>query len=302
MRILIIGLGSIAKKHMDAINALSQEVSFLALRSSKEAKKVENVTNIYSLNEVKETIDFCIISNPTHLHYDAINNAIDLNVPMFIEKPSLMNLKGANDLLEKIKSQNILTHVAFNLRFHPVLNFLKKHVNPEEVFEANIYCGSYLPDWRPNVDYRKVYSANKKMGGGVHLDLIHEIDYATWLFGYPEQTQSVKTNISNLEIDSIDYAHYQMMYPNKVVSITLNYYRKTPKRCLELVTTQGVIFANLLSQKVWNEQEEIIFESNSTILDTYHKQMKYFLGLLSSQEPSFSTFENSLENLKICLK
>ena len=302
MRVLIIGLGSIAKKHIDALNSLRKDISYLALRSSKDSKSYQNVQNIYDLSEVKGPVDFCIISNPTQLHWDAINAAIELNIPLFIEKPSLMNLTGADELLEKIKSKNIQTHIAYNLRFHPVLNFLKENVNAKEVLEANIYCGSYLPDWRPNVDYRKVYSANQKLGGGVHLDLIHEIDYTTWLFGYPESSQSVRKKLSSLEIDSMDYAHYQLMYPNKAVSISLNYFRKAPKRELELVTTTGVIYADLLIQKVWNEKGETLFKSDSSILDTYSKQMEYFLGLLSTQEPSFSTFENSLENLKICLK
>lgn len=302
MKVLIIGLGSIAKKHIDALNSLRKDVTYLALRSSKESKSQQNIQNIYDLSEIKEIVDFCIISNPTQLHLKAINDAVELGIPLFIEKPSLMNLDGSEELLKKIRSKNIQTHIAFNLRFHPVLNFLKNKLNPLEILEVNIYCGSYLPDWRPNVDYRKVYSANRDLGGGVHLDLIHEIDYATWLFGSPQHVQSVRSKFSDLEIDSVDYAHYQLIYPNKAVSITLNYFRKVPKRKLELVTTKGVIYADLLTQKVWNEKEEVLFQSNSSILDTYKYQMEYFLDLLSTKEPSFSTFENSLENLKICLK
>ncbi|MGB0392180.1 MAG: Gfo/Idh/MocA family oxidoreductase, partial [Salibacteraceae bacterium] len=187
-------------------------------------------------------------------------------------------------------------------RFHPVLNFLKKHLSEKKVLEANVYCGSYLPNWRPGVDYRKVYSAIAEMGGGVHLDLIHEIDYSTWLFGFPENTSSIRKNISDLEISSFDYANYQLQYPNKAVSITLNYYRKEAKRSLEIITKTGVIYADLLTQKVWNDKEEVLFQSNVAILDTYVKQMEYFLKLISSGKQSFSTFENSLENLKICLK
>ena len=43
------------------------------------------------------------------------------------------------------------------------------------------------------------------------------------------------------------------------VSISLNYFRKAPKRELELVTATGVIYADLLNPKVWNEKDEILF-------------------------------------------
>lgn len=302
MKVLIIGLGSIARKHIDTLNTLCNDISFFALRSKPNSKKESNIQNIYALSEIKTPLDFCIISNPTHLHFDAINKAIELNIPLFIEKPSLMNLNGADVLLQKIVRKNILTHVAFNLRFHPVLNYLKTEIlTDKEIIEVNVYCGSYLPDWRPNADYRKVYSAIEEMGGGVHLDLIHEIDYTTWLFGFPESATSVKKKLSKLEINSMDYAHYQMHYPDKIISISLNYFRRQPKRAIELVTSTGVIYADLLAQKVWNEKDELLFESNSTILDTYRKQMEYFLGLLATGKPSFSTFDTSLVNLKICL-
>ncbi len=302
MRVLIIGLGSIAKKHIATLNSLFSDVDYWALRSKENSKTESGVHNIYSLSELNEPIDFCIISNPTHLHFDAINQALDLKTTLFIEKPSLMNLDRVETLLGKINTNNIRTYVAFNLRFHPVLNYLKDRINPDDVLEANIYCGSYLPEWRPKTDYRKVYSAIEEMGGGVHLDLIHEIDYATWLFDFPEESISIKRKISNLEIDSIDYANYQLIYPDKTVSISLNYYRRTPKRSIELVTESGVINADLINQKVWNEKEEVIFSSDSTILDTYTSQMEYFTHLLSSGGPYNSTLENSLKNLKICLQ
>ena len=44
------------------------------------------------------------------------------------------------------------------------------------------------------------------MGGGVGIDLIHEWDYLTWLFGTPVETYSIQRKISNLEIDSDDVA------------------------------------------------------------------------------------------------
>ena len=43
--------------------------------------------------------------------------------------------------------------------------------------------GQYLPEWRKNTDYRKGVSARQDLGGGVLLELSHEIDYIQWIFG-----------------------------------------------------------------------------------------------------------------------
>ena len=45
-----------------------------------------------------------------------------------------------------------------------------------------VNCYSYLPNWRKNIPYYLSNSADKK-GGGVLLELSHEIDYLTWIFG-----------------------------------------------------------------------------------------------------------------------
>ena len=64
MKILIIGLGSIAKKHISAISALIPDSLFFALRSNKNSTTFENVKNIFEINETPKDIDFIIISNP----------------------------------------------------------------------------------------------------------------------------------------------------------------------------------------------------------------------------------------------
>jgi len=48
---------------------------------------------------------------------------------------------------------------------------------------VEIKVGHFLPLWRPNADYRKSYRSKRWLGGGVDLELSHEIDYCLWLFG-----------------------------------------------------------------------------------------------------------------------
>ncbi len=301
MKILLIGLGSIAKKHIHVIKSIDKNPEFIALRSGFSNENINGIKNIYSIDELTVKVDFCLISNPTSYHYETIKKALALNVTLFIEKPSLMKLEGANDLLKKIEKNNIITYVGYNLRFHPVLNFVKQYIHGKRIIEATVYCGSYLPSWRSVEDYSSQYSAIKEMGGGVHLDLSHEIDYSTWIFGKPGSYSSVTKKISDLKISSFDFANYNLIYPDKAVNITLNYYRKKPKRSIEIVMEDEVIIADLLNQTVRNQKGEIIFQSKIDILETYKLQMLYFYKIIKGKAKSFNSFANSLLTLKICL-
>ena len=47
---------------------------------------------------------------------------------------------------------------------------------------------------RKNIDYTKIYTSKKNLGGGVLLDGVHEIDYLIYLFGKIESVKSSAIN------------------------------------------------------------------------------------------------------------
>lgn len=304
MKVLIIGLGSIAKKHIDAIKKISHSAEIFALRSSRESASIDGITNFYSYDDLNiSNFDFAIISNPTSEHSSAIKHLLEYKIPMFIEKPIFSKIGNEEQqLLDKINAENIPTYVACNLRFLECIQFIKKEIQDKRINEVNIYCGSYLPDWRPNVDFRKIYSANKEMGGGVHIDLIHELDYTFWLFGEPENTDSLFRNNSSLEISAHDYANYRWYYNDFITIIVLNYYRRDAKRTLEIVCSEGTYFVDLLRNEV-SFNNELIFASDNKISETYLQQMKYFLEhVLTKENSNFNTAEEGYKILNLCLK
>lgn len=306
MKILIIGLGSIAKKHINAIRELKIECDVYALRSSTTSKIVDGVINLYSLEELKNfKFDFAIISNPTHLHLKYINLLTELGINLFIEKPAVNEIKIVDELAVKIKNHSIKTYVACNLRFHPCIRYLKSNLEKNckmIINEVNVYCGSYLPDWRSEIDFRKNYSVSHILGGGVHLDLFHEIDYTYWLFGMPISTRNFRSSKSTLEIDAFDYANYLLIYKNYNVSIILNYYRKDPRRLIEIVFNDDTWTIDLLNNSILNNKSEIIFQDKDfNILDTYKYQMLYFIEKISSDQMPMNSFSESINPLKITL-
>ena len=304
MKVLIIGLGSIALKHIKALQELYPSVVIYALRRKAELSKgIKGVIEIFDMDEIAvDTLSFILISNPTSVHYDTIQKVIRYKKPLFIEKPIFGTLsKEANDLVMEVERQGISTYVACNLRFLESIAKTKELLVGKRVNEVNVYCGSYLPDWRPNVDFRKVYSANKEMGGGVHIDLIHELDYVYWLFGAPIHTQSFFSNKSSLNITAYDYANYLWEYDDFSVSVVLNYYRRDSKRTLEILTDEGTYLVDLLRNNI-SYNDEIVFQSSQLSLETYTAQMQFFVEEILNKQTKFNTFVEGYKVLKLCLQ
>jgi predicted dehydrogenase len=302
MNVLIIGFGSIARKHLAALREIDPGVTVTALRSSAVHETVPGVTSIVSLEHLPHRPDFVIISNPTSRHGDSIKKVADLGCPLFVEKPVLSSLSESADIQRLVRERGLVTYTACNLRFHPAIRFLGRYLQEEalRVNEVNLYCGSYLPDWRPGKDYRSIYSANEDMGGGVHLDLIHEIDYCTWLFGMPDSSERLTRRSSSLEISAADFASYRLLYPGFTASITLNYYRRDPKREIEVVTESGTIHADLLACRV-AQNDQVLFQGESNVVGTYASQMRYFLEHLESGLQPMNSIDEAIGVLRIAL-
>lgn len=300
MKVLIVGLGSIAKKHIKALKEIDPDVEIEALRSSKSSNTVEGIKNIFTIPE-NVNYDFIIISNPTAFHANEIERFARYKIPLFIEKPVFESVKY-DELVNLVISQNIKTYVACNLRFLGCLNFLHEYFknNQRRINEINVYCGSYLPEWRPNTDYRLSYSANASMGGGVNLDLIHEIDYICWLFGKPLYSKGICSNRSSLKINAVDYANYILLYEKFPVSIVLNYYRRDYKRQMEILFDDETWVVDLKENSIKKASGEMIYSGG--LENSYLKQMKYFIQTLDKNQTFENNIEFAYETLKITLK
>lgn len=303
MKILIVGMGSIAQKHIQAIRSIEPEAEIFALRHSKNGKDINGIKSIYIWDDITFQPDFILISNPTSEHAITIEKAIEFNCPLFIEKPSLHTLEKADELLKQIQERHIITYVGCDLRFHPALNFIKSYLekNKPIINEVNIYCGSFLPEWRSGVDYKKVYSSIPEFGGGVHLDLIHEPDYCYWIFGKPLDFRKYFSHKSSIDISAYDYANFLFEYPTFNAAIILNYYRKDTKRTLEIITNTKTIKLDLLTGEVLDSEGNLLFHSSNPSQEIYTHQMQHFLDCIKNKKESVNSFEESIDVLKLVL-
>ena len=122
------------------------------------------------------TPDGVIMATPTHTHFSLAEQVIDAGFDVLIEKPIVNSLKDARVLLKRAKNLKRQVFVVCNMRFHKGVRTLKNNLHKvgKPIFVRS-HVGNYLPNMRPNSDYRKLYCASNSRGGGVVLDSIHEM-------------------------------------------------------------------------------------------------------------------------------
>jgi len=309
LKICIIGLGSIGRKHLENVVTVLKERSMKyeidALRSSHTALQEKEHNSIsqqyYSINEMPNDYDIIFITNPTSLHYDTVRKTINKTKHMFIEKPVFEStLYRIADL--PLKKDGIY-YVACPLRHKSILKYVKQRIIcKEKIVSARIISTSYLPSWRKETDYRIVYSAKKDLGGGVTKDLIHEWDYAVYLFGPPDRVMNLKGHISNLEIDSDDISIYIAEYPNMFLEMHLDYIGHKTERIIQIFTNEKRIDVDLLSDTIFEYQNnEQINKKTFLTEDFYRNEMEYFIDCVEKKQSNINTIQNAYTTLKIAL-
>ncbi len=305
MNVLIVGLGSIARKHIHVLNELRQDVRIYALRSSRNSMDLPQVHNLYDWAALlKINFHFAIIANPSSLHLEYIRRLNALNIPLMIEKPLVISMAQIIEF-QKLELRNDLIYVACNMRFHPLIEFIRGYLVqiPRKINEVNAYFGSYLPAWRPDSDYRKVYSARKELGGGVHLDLIHEPDYVVYLFGMPIASRNSKMKVSELAINSFDTSNTLLQYQDFHAQVVVNYFRKDPRRICEIIRDEDTLRIDFINNEIRDTtRDKTLFRlAQPSVYTTYKRQMEYFLECIDLRRIPMNTPAEAIEILKLVL-
>lgn len=302
MKVLFIGLGSISGRHIRNLKEILNESVIVSVLRSGKGKEIssglkDNIDRIITDdNDLEMNYDAIFITNPTSMHYETLERYQNYSDAFFIEKPVFItgeeDISPFSDITKKY-------YIACPLRYSNVIQWLKYNMNFSTVYSMRVISSSYLPDWRPGMDYRNTYSAHRVMGGGVNIDLIHEWDYISYLIGFPFSVQCLIRKMSNLEIDSDDIAMYMAEYTDKVVEIHLDYFGRKTIRKIELLTENDTVVANLIEQKIsWLCSGKILDLSENR--DSYQKkEMSHFLDIVNGKAINDNSIEEACKVLRI---
>ena len=289
---LIIGFGSIGRKHAQILGGLLGKNNVFVLTKQDEIE-FNSIDSFDKINAIDP--DYVVVASETSLHQQHVLNLerICREKVVLIEKPLFDENRKVN-----LSCNHYL--VAYNLRFHPLINLLKDKINDKKIICAKAICHSFLPNWRKNIKYQESASASKSKGGGVLLDLSHEIDYMQYILGDLSVSYSINKKVSNLEIDTDDYLLiFGELYRGGLFNIETSYFSKNTRRKifieipnvsieLDIIKPQMKIFTDL--------KEEIISEKNYNPADTYVDQHQ---AILSGDFSKICTLSEGLRTMEI---
>jgi len=299
-KILLIGYGSIGKRH-------AKNLKDIGIKPYILTKYPDGLDAIFlrDIEEIKDVnIDSCIIATPTARHLDDLKRCLTLsNIPrkILIEKPlecSYLRGEKIKDITEKY---GIDIFIAYNMRFLKIFNIIKEFIKEQKntIRIIDIVAGQDLREWRPYKDYTESYSAHSNQGGGVDLDLSHEIDYVLWLFGNDFKNKIIfKNKISKLKIDSSDIFKLILDYNTFIVDITLDYIRSPKERYIKILCEGDKnLYYNFVTNILKIGDKQIVIGNDTD--QSYKEMLKTLLGINDKNKNIFCSVNEGLEILKI---
>lgn len=290
--VLIIGFGSIGKRHYNILLE-NKKIHSIDIVTKQTIQDITTFNNLKAVNLNK--YQYIIIASETKKHFKQLkyieNNT--KNKIILVEKPLYAKK-------QQLSIKNNKVYVAYNRRFYPIINKIKSLVLEDKCYYINVFTGQYLPHWRPDREYTKTYSA-KKNGGGVLLDLSHEIDYINYLCGQMKIINSVNTKVSNLKINSDDLTVVTAKSKyNTLINFSIDYISKEFIQRIVIHLENSTIFANLSDMTL-----KQVFKDNSFIEIDYSKYSKNYSFeqmhkcIINNKIKKLCTYKEGMKIMKI---
>ena len=313
-KILIVGFGSIGKKHYSMIKNIYPDsiIKYLRRESFSDYSNPDEL-ELRKMEEVKifaPNISF--ICNPASFHIETAISLAKIGSHLFIEKPLSTNLKDISLLKRIINKKRLVLQVGYNLRYIRSLQKIREYIASNKFGKALYFkavAGQDLKDWRPIGLEKDSISLQKKLGGGVIYELSHEIDYLLWIFGSLDVLNVTKETLFYKSSDVEDYALISLgKRNNRVLSVvgnvTLDFIRKDLSRELEIVCEKATIkWLPLESQIIISnsKKDKVIFFKEDTISHSYKKQMNDFFNNVKANKIPMTSIDEGIKTTKLLI-
>lgn len=313
--IAVIGAGSIGRRHIDNLRLLHAKTQIYWLGATGQlppALRLNDIQYPASLEELTALpLDYAVVASPASSHQQHLSDLLAHNIPVLVEKPLAATLAQGLQLQKLCQaSPQIPVAVAYCLRFLPALQLLKTQLAEQligTVLHVNCHVAQYLPDWRPGKDYRQSVSGQAALGGGVLLELSHELDYLYYLFGPLKLLHSKLQQSGLLDIDVEDQADLLLSAPEAgTICLHLDFLQKTVQRRCVISGTEGRLEWDLVQNTIvlyQAKQQKLIFsDENYPKKQMYLQMLQQFELMVQNpqQPPAFlASIDDAVSTLRV---
>ena len=306
----VVGTGAIAQRHVKNLKFLFDGCIVGNVSSSGKREFASFADICFGTIEeaLNNTSKFGVIASPAKYHLIQASKFLKRNLPVFIEKPLFKTSVIDESILEVLKANKDIIEVGYNLRYLPALaefkNILEDHSVVGDVHSVSSRVGQFLPDWRPHIKHEDSVSASKDLGGGVLLELSHELDYLLWLFEDFEKVFCSERNSGKLGIeveDSID----SLIYTKKgfIINLHMNFLDRYPNRTCNVSGDKGILTLDLMKNEIIlnTKQEQKVLYSNEQYdrNEMYLEEITHFKKVSELAESPRIGLDHAIEILNI---
>lgn len=314
-RILIVGLGSIGKRHLRIAREFFPQNKIAVLRHKADPIVPEHAD--YSFSSIDEALEFspqmAVIANPATFHLSVAMELAKIGTHLLIEKPLSATTNGVAELLDVCRENKARLATGYNLRFLPSLQKFKTMLDDNvigAVWSVRSEIGQFLPSWRQGTDYRQDVSAQHALGGGALLELSHELDYLRWIFGEVAWVQASLSKQSDLDIDVEDTAHLILGFHEKshehplIASVSLDFIRQDTTRSCTAIGKLGSLRWNGISGTVelyeaGAQAWQVVYQHQPTRDESYQAEWAGFIACIAQEKEPYVSGEDGLMVLRI---
>ena len=307
MRICVVGMGSIGRRHVRELSALDPKVLIYSVRSGAGPACVEDNLVKKNFNSVSEAIkcgiDAAIVCTPSTLHVAQTSQFLRNNIPVLVEKPVSDSLSDLDEIIELNNGCYPFVLVGYVLRYLRGIDLVKALLQQmESIHYVQIDSGSYLPSWRPGKDYTKSVSTSRALGGGVIAEMSHELNYAQYLFDDVSIDYARLTTSGLLIGDVEDSADIVCSNSTGIkINIHLDFISKIPRRSLLVVGNDMSIQWNILEEeiKIQRTDSSQVIDLVNDFSEIYSKQLAHFIRCVKREAQPKVTLSDGIKTLEL---
>lgn len=253
-----------------------------------------------------EDVDAVVICVPTAFHYEIAKLALLYGRHVFLEKPFCLDIAQAEELIDMAEKKNRIFMIGHVVRFMPAYRQLKEWVGTGEYGDLkflSLYRFSGRPGWGQWIEK----SVADTSGGALFDLVIHDIDFANYLYGVPD---SIDCSYLPGTLSRHDYISAMWKYPEKDLHIKIEggnrFHINLPFQAgyLAQFENASMMYTSLRDNVICIADDISMREVPSDDATTgYNNELLYFAGCVENNTlPVECMPASSLEAILLCYK